>query len=144
MTSQTTKCRQAGYTMLELLIALGCMLVIGAASLALIGKSIKFANSTYNVTDAEQSLRTAHEAINRDLTSAGDGLRGIGTITAPVAFVQSYITRTPVTCNDANFPCIGIVTSDDAIPASTAVPQASPAINFQTDSDRISMLIRDT
>lgn len=130
--------------MLEMLIALGGMLVIGAASLSLIGKSIKFANSTYNVTDAEQSLRNAHEAINRDLTSAGDGLRGIGTITAPVAFVQSYITRTPVTCNDANFPCIGIVTSDDAIPASTAVPQASPATNFQTDSDRISMLIRDT
>jgi type II secretory pathway pseudopilin PulG len=144
MTSPIKKCRQAGYSMFEMLIALGCMLVIGAASLALVGKSIKFANSTYNVTDAEQSLRNAHEVINRDLTSAGDGLRGIGTITAPVAFVQSYITRTPVTCNDANFPCIGIVTSDDSIPASTAVPQANPAATFQTNSDRISMLIRDT
>jgi len=40
MTSQIINRRQAGYTMLELLIALGCMLVIGAASLALIGKSI--------------------------------------------------------------------------------------------------------
>jgi len=130
--------------MLELMITLGCMLVIGAASLALIGKSIRFANSTYNVTDAEQSLRTAHEIINRDLTSAGDGLRGIGTITGPLAFVQSYITRTPVTCNDADFPCIGIVTSDDSIPANTAIPQASPAVNFQTNSDRISMLILDT
>jgi len=130
--------------MLELFVALGCMLVVGAASLALVGNSIKFANSTYNVTDAEQSLRNAQEVINRDLTNAGDGLRGIGTITAPVAFVQSYITRTPVTCNDANFPCIGIVTSDDAIPASTAIPQASPAATFQAGSDRISMLIRDT
>lgn len=130
--------------MVELLIALGLMMVIGAASLALIGKSIKFANSTYNLTDAEQSLRNAHEVINRDLTSAGDGLRGIGTITAPVAFVQAYITRTPVTCNDANFPCIGIVTSDNAIPTGTAVPQANPATNFQASSDRISMLIRET
>jgi type II secretory pathway pseudopilin PulG len=144
MSLSITKRRQAGYTMLELLIALGCMMVIGGASLMLISKSIKFANSTYNVTDAEQSLRSAHEVINRDLTSAGDGLRGIGTITAPLAFVQSYITRTPVTCNDANFPCIGIVTSDDTIPASTAIPQASPAATFQTGSDRISMLIRDT
>ena len=129
--------------MLEVLIALGCMMVIGAASLALIGKSMKFANSTYNLTDAEQSLRNAQEVINRDLTSAGDGLRGIGTITAPVAFVQSFMTSTPVTCNDANFPCIGIVTSDDAIPSGTAIPQASPAATFQADSDRISMLIRD-
>lgn len=144
MTLSIKKRRQAGYTMLELLIALGCMLVIGGASLMLISRSIKFANSTYNVTDAEQSLRNAHEVINRDLTSAGDGLRGIGTITAPVAFVQSYVTRTPVTCNDANFPCIGIVTSDDSIPASTAIPQASPGTNFLTGSDRISMLIRDT
>src|SRR6185436_16598339 len=59
-------------------------------------------------------------------------------------FVQSYITRTPVTCNDANFPCVGVVTSDDSIPASTAIPQSNPAANFQTNSDRISMLIRDT
>jgi len=144
MSSQIKEHREAGYSMLELLIALSCMLIIGAASFALIGKSIKYANSTYNVVDAEQSLRNAHEVINRDLTSAGDGLRGIGTITAPVAFVQSYITRTPVTCNDANFPCIGIVTSDDSIPVSTSIPQASPAATFQTNSDRISMLIRDT
>src|SRR3954469_16723761 len=127
---------QAGFSMAEMLVALGCMLVIGAASLALVGSSIKFANTTYNLTDAEQSLRNAHEVINRDLTSAGDGLRGIGTITAPVGFVQSYITRTPVTCNDANFPCIGIVTSDDSIPAATAIPQSNPAINFLASSDR--------
>jgi type II secretory pathway pseudopilin PulG len=144
MTSQTKNCRQTGYSMLEMMIALAGMLIIGGASLALISKSIKYANSTYNVTDAEQSLRSAQEAINRDLTSAGDGLRGIGTITAPIAFVSSYITRTPVTCNDANFPCIGIVTSDDSIPTGTAIPGASPAANFQANSDRISMLIRDT
>src|SRR3954470_17561437 len=141
--SSQNKNRQAGFSMAEMIVALGCMLVIGAASLALVGSSVKYANSTYNLTDAEQSLRNAHEVINRDLTSAGDGLRGIGTITAPVGFVQSYITRTPVTCNDANFPCIGIVTSDDSIPAATAIPQSSPAANFQTGSDRISMLIRD-
>src|SRR4051812_11817615 len=143
MSLQINQSRQAGYSMLEMMIALGLMLIIGAASLGLISKSIKYANSTYNITDAEQSLRNAHEVINRDLTNAGDGLRGIGTITAPLTFVQSYITRTPVTCNDANFPCIGIVTSDDAVPANTAIPQASPAANFQTGSDRISMLIRD-
>jgi type II secretory pathway pseudopilin PulG len=144
MSSQHKHHREGGFSMAEMLVALGCMLVIGAASLALIGSSVKFANSTYNLVDAEQSLRNAHEVINRDLTNAGDGLRGIGTITAPLAFVQFYITRTPVTCNDANFPCVGIVTSDDSIPAATAIPQSNPAANFQANSDRISMLIRDS
>lgn len=130
--------------MIEMMVALGGMLVIGAASLALVGRSIKYANSTYNLTDAEQSLRNAHEVINRDLTSAGDGLRGIGTITAPLGFVNSYMTRTPVTCNDPAYPCIGILTSDDSIPSGIAIPQTTPAVNFLTNADRISMLIRDT
>ena len=130
--------------MIEMMVALGCMLVIGAASLALVGSSVRYANSTYNVTDAEQSLRNAHEVINRDLTSAGDGLRGIGTITAPLGFVQSYLTQTPVTCNDPAYPCLGIVTSDDSIPTGTAIPQSSPASSFLANADRISMLIRDT
>lgn len=135
---------QAGYSILELMIALGMTLVISAASFALFGSSMKFANATYHITDAEQSLRNAHEVMNRDLTTAGDGLRGIGTITAPLTFVQNFMTRTPVTCNDPNYPCIGIVTSDDNIPAGTAVPQSNPAVNFQPNSDRISMLTRDT
>jgi len=142
------KCKlhnQKGYSMVELLIALGGTIVISAASFALFGSSMKFANSTYHITEAEQSLRNAHEVMNRDLTTAGDGLRGIGTITAPLTFVNTYLTRTPVTCgSDPNYPCIGIVTSDDNIPAATTVPKASTAVNFQPNSDRISMLTRDT
>ncbi|MFN2578591.1 MAG: type II secretion system protein J [Pyrinomonadaceae bacterium] len=134
---------QAGYSMVELLIALGMTIVISAASFALFGSSMKFANTTYHITDAEQALRNAQEVMNRDLTTAGDGLRGIGTITAPLAFVQNFLTRTPVTCNDPNYPCIGIVTSDDNIPANTPIPLTNPAVNFQPNSDRISMLTRD-
>jgi|SRR5882724_289885 len=136
---------QAGYSMVELLVSLGMTIVISAASFALFGSSMKFANATFHITDAEQSLRNAHEVMNRDLTTAGDGLRGIGTITAPLTFVNTFLTRTPVTCgSDPNYPCIGIVTSDDNIPTATAVPKASVAVNFQPNSDRISMLTRDT
>jgi type II secretory pathway pseudopilin PulG len=118
---------QAGYSMVELLVSLGMTIVISAASFALFGSSMKFANATYHITDAEQSLRNAHEVMNRDLTTAGDGLRGIGTITAPLTFVNTFLTRTPVTCgNDPNYPCIGIVTSDDSIPSGTAVPRWPP------------------
>jgi Cu/Ag efflux protein CusF len=130
--------------MLEMMIALTTTLLVAAASFSLMRSSVKFANATYNVTEAEQSLRSAHEAVNRDLTTAGDGLRGIGTINAPTAFVSGYLTRTPVTCNDPAYPCVGLVTSDNSIPASTAIPQANPAANFLSGADRISMIVRDT
>jgi len=142
--SAINKMNQRGYTMLELMVAMGIMIIISAASFALFASSVKFSNATYHMTDAEEALRNAHEVMNRDLTTAGDGLRGIGTITAPLSFVQTFMTRTPVICNDANYPCIGIVTSDDSIPANTAVPLSNPAVNFQTGSDRLSMLTMDT
>lgn len=144
MPSYSETNRQSGFSMLELLISLTTMAVVAGAAFALIGSSLKFANSTYNTTDAEQGLRIANEMINRDLTSTGDGLKSIGTITAPVAFVQSFLTRTPVVCgSDPNYPCVGLLVSDDSIPANIAVPQASPAVNFLPGSDRISMLIQD-
>src|SRR2546427_8305290 len=137
--------RQDGFSMMELLVSLVTMTVIVGASLALVGSSIKFAHSAYNMTDAEQGLRTAHEMINRDLISAGDGMKGIGKITTPVAFVQNFLTRTPVlNGSDTTHGDVGLVTSDDNVPANIAVPQASPAVNFRTGSDRISMLVKDT
>jgi type II secretory pathway pseudopilin PulG len=135
---------QHGYSLIEMMIALTTTLIVAGASFALMRSSIRFANSTYNVTEAEQSLRSSHEVINRDLTLAGDGLKGIGQITAPTAFVQNYITRTPVPSNDSGYPCVGLVTSDDAIPSNTAIPQANPTANFLGNSDRISMIVRDT
>jgi Tfp pilus assembly protein PilW len=129
--------KQDGFSMMELMISLVTTLVVTGAAFALIGSSIKFSNSIYNTTEAEQSLRTAQEWINRDLTSAGDGLKSIGTFTVPTAFLSGFLTRTPVANN------LGLVTSDDGIPAGTAIPQASPAATFQASSDRISMLIKD-
>jgi len=137
------KTNEAGYSMIELMIAMGMTIVISAAAFSLFSGSMKFANSTYYTTEAEESLRTAHEIINRDLTTAGDGLRGISNPTAPTAFVQNFLTRTPVNCTDPNYPCVGIVTSDNDIPAGTAIPLSNPAVNFQTGSDRISMVTRD-
>lgn len=135
---------QAGYTLLELLIGMGVMMVIVGATMAIINGALRFSNSTFYVTDAEESLRTAHELINRDLTSAGDGLKSIGTITVPLSFASNWLTRTTVVdSSDTTHHQLGLVTSDDAIPLNTAVPSASPAANFKDNTDRISMLIQD-
>ena len=136
--------RQAGYSMVELLIGMGILIVIVGATMSLMSSSLRFSHNTFHVTDAEESLRTAHELINRDLTSAGDGLKSIGTITVPLAFASNWLTRTTVVDSvDTTHHQLGLVTSDDAIPASTAVPQASPAATFRASTDRISMLTQD-
>jgi Tfp pilus assembly protein PilV len=136
--------RQAGFSMIELMISLATMTIITGAAFALIGSSIKFSNATYHMTDTEQGLRTAHEVINRDLTTAGDGLKGIGTIKVPKAFVQTYLTQTPVVIStDPNYVNMALVTSDDAVPANTAVPQTSPAVNVLTNTDRLTILTQD-
>lgn len=133
-----------GFSMIELMISLATMTIITGAAFALIGSSIKFSNATYNTTDSEQGLRTAHEVINRDLTTAGDGLRGIGLIQVPKGFVQNYLTLTPVLePPTSNYVNLAVVNSDDNIPANNAVPQASPAANLLTGCDRITMLTVD-
>lgn len=137
--------RQDGFSMIELMISMATMTIITGAAFALIGSSIKFASATYNITDSEQGLRTAHEIINRDLTTGGDGLRGIGTIQVPKAFVESYLTKTPIV--DPSTPTyvnLALVTSDDAVPANTAVPQASPAATILERTDRLTLLTTDT
>jgi prepilin-type N-terminal cleavage/methylation domain-containing protein len=137
--------RHDGFSMMELLISMAVMTIVIGAVFALIGSSLKFSSATYHTTDAEQSLRTAHEMINRDLTTAGDGLRGIGTIQVPKTFVQNYLTQTPVVePPTSDYVNLALVTSDDNSPASIAVPQASPAATLLTGNDRITMLAQDT
>src|SRR5438105_3724234 len=134
---------QAGFSMMELLISMATMTVITGAAFALIGSSIRFTNSTFHMTDAEQTLRTAHEVINRDLTTAGDGLKGIGTIKVPTAFVANYLTLTPDP-SDPNYVNLALVVSDDSVPSTTAVLQSNPARNVLGASDRMTMLSQDS
>jgi type II secretory pathway component PulJ len=137
--------RHDGFSLMELVVSMGVMTIVIGAVFALIGSSLKFSSATYHSTDSEQSLRTAHEVINRDLTTAGDGLRGIGTIQVPKAFVQNYLTQTPVLDTPtSNYVNLAIVTSDDNSLASVAIPQASPAANLLPGNDRITMLAQDT
>lgn len=138
--------RQDGFSMIELMISLTTMTIITGAAFALIGSSLKFSSATYNTTDTEQGIRTAHEVINRDLTTAGDGLRGIGTIQVPKAFVQTYLTQTPVVdSNNPNYVNLALVNSDDNVPGSTAVPQPSPSpsSNVLDLTDRLTLLTQD-
>ena len=133
--------RQAGFSMMELMISMTIMTIVTGCAFALIGGSIKFTNATFHLTDAEQTLRTAHEVINRDLTTAGNGLKGVGNIWVPKAFVANYLTLIADSSDPNN---LALVVSDDSVPGTTAVAQSNPARNVLDLSDRITMLSQDT
>ena len=105
---------------------------------------MKVASTTYEMTDAQQNMRTAQEFINRDLMNAGDGLESISNIRVPLAFVNSYITLSPVTTPATpGIINLGIFTSDNNVPAGTAVTGAVPAATVRANTDRQTILEMD-
>jgi prepilin-type N-terminal cleavage/methylation domain-containing protein len=135
---------QAGFSMIELIVALTVMLMVVGAVFSLARDSMKVAATTYEMTDAQQNMRTAQEFINRDLMNAGDGLESISYIRVPQSFVTSYVTLNPVT--DPATPGIinlGIFTTDNNVPANTAVTGTVPAMIIRTASDRQTIMEQD-
>lgn len=129
MQRKLTKHNQAGFSLIEMMIAVTVMVLVTSAVVSLMKSSMIISTANYELTDAQQSLRTSQEYINRDLMNAGDGLKTISKIYVPNAFVTSYITLNPIA--DAGLPAnvrnLGILTSDNQVPAGTAVVGANPA-----------------
>ncbi|MCU1265765.1 MAG: hypothetical protein JWM21_2083 [Acidobacteria bacterium] len=135
---------QGGFSIIEFIVAMTVMLIVIGGIFALVRDSMKVALTTYEMTDAQQNLRTAQEFINRDLMNSGDGLESISNIRTPQAFVTNYITLNPVT--DPSTPGIinlGIFTTDNNVPANTAITGAVPVTTIRTGTDRQTILEQD-
>src|SRR5882762_8436987 len=137
-------CNQQGYSILELIIGMAVMLIISSAVVTLLKSAMTIATTSYEVTEAQESLRTAQEYINRDLMNAGDGLKSINTLRVPSGFVTSYLTLAPIIDPLDNMPAgiinLGILTTDNNVPGTTAVTGASPAANVRNNTDRQTIL----
>jgi prepilin-type N-terminal cleavage/methylation domain-containing protein len=120
---------QQGFSLIEMMIAIGVMVIITSGVVTLMKSSMNISTANYELTDAQQNLRTAQEYINRDLMNAGDGLKGMSEIRVPTGFVTSYLTLTAL--DDAALPTgsksLPILTSDNQVPAGTTVPGANPS-----------------
>jgi prepilin-type N-terminal cleavage/methylation domain-containing protein len=139
-----TRRRQAGFSLIELLIAVSVMVIVLAAITASLKGSFQISATSYELTDAQQGLRAAHEYINRDLITAGDGLNGINNIRVPVGFVQAYLTQSPVLDgSDPGYMELSLVTSDDNVPVGTPVPGTNPPTTVLGGTDRITILQTD-
>ncbi len=129
MQRKRTNRNQAGFSLIEMMIAITVMVLVSSAVVSLMKSSMVISTANYELTDAQQSLRTAQEFINRDLMNAGDGLKGVSMIYVPTVFTSNYITLSPIV--DTGLPAgvlnLGILTTDNEVPAGTAVVGASPA-----------------
>ena len=142
----STRPNQEGFSIIEMMIAVGVMVIVTAAVCSLMRDSIRVSKTTYELTDAQENLRTSQEYVNRDLMNAGDGLKSISMIRVPQAFVTNYLTLNPIT--DAGLPAgvinLGILTSDNNVPGTTVVQAASPAATIRNNTDRQTILEMDT
>ncbi len=144
-----TKCHaQAGFSLMELLIAMSIMLVLMGVVFTFARDSMRIGVVAMEMTEAQESARTAHEYISRDLITAGDGLNGINTIRVPVNFARNFLTINPVTDplspGNVNLP---IITSDNDVAVNTPVPAVNPVVMLRTTptrTDRLTILRSDS
>ncbi|MGB9179744.1 MAG: type II secretion system protein [Pyrinomonadaceae bacterium] len=154
MNQVTRKNSQSGFSLLELLIVVAVMAVVTGAVVAMMKDGMKVSSTTFELVNAQESLRTAHEYINRDVTQTGDGLKNVSPILIPRLFVTTYLTRNAflnTLSTNANVVDMGLVTSDNDVPSGTAVAGSNPAVNVYTDTrtspatptDRVTILAND-
>ena len=133
---------EAGFSLVELIIAVGVMVVVTAAVSTLMRDTMKVSTAAFEITDSQENLRIAQEYINRDLMNAGDGLKSLSTIRVPQNFVTNYLSLNPVI--DEEMPAgtinLGILTSDNQVPGTTNVTGSSPATTILDTSDRQTIL----
>src|SRR6266850_1583039 len=132
-----------------MLIAITVMLVITIAIISLMRSSMQVATATYELTEAQESFRTAQEYISRDLMNAGDGLKSVTYIPVTTNFVTNYLTLTPVPDGTmaAGVTNLGILTTDNNVPGGTVaipptpLPVPAPGVqNIRASSDRQTIL----
>ncbi len=138
---------QSGFSLFELMVVMGVMLIVTGATMGLMRNSVKVSNVTYELSNAQQNLRTAHEQLNRDLVTAGDGLLGINNIRVPRSFVLSYLSQSLISdCTTTVCP-LTVVTSDNDVPVDTTVPGFTPTVKVLGSStkktDRLTILQMD-
>jgi len=82
----------AGFTLIEYLVASGLSMVIMAATFMILGQAFKVNSSMGDVMATQQNVRVAMNTMSRDITMAGTGMPG-GGIVVPNGTNSAVLTR---------------------------------------------------
>jgi len=141
---ERARAREAGFSIIELMVALAVLLIIIVPIFALLRDALRTNTTAFEMADAQQNMRTAQEYITRDLIVAGDGLKTINNIMLPENFVRQYLVRntsllarSPVNRSNSPSVVIPIITPDSASSSPT-----NP-VGLLPGTDRITILSID-
>lgn len=128
----------AGFTLIEVLVAVTVMLVILAATLSTLTDAIHATEGVTLMADTQENLRASMNYIVRDMVQAGEGLPQTG-ITIPNSGTTSAVNR-PGPSGIGTFP-----TSWTALPLISPGSQLGPTTNATgaTQTDLISVVYAD-
>jgi prepilin-type N-terminal cleavage/methylation domain-containing protein len=132
---------QAGFTLLELLIAMGVMLVVLAGTTQVMTDAVKGSSNARQMLDMNAQLRATMDLIQRDLLQVGQGLPTGRRIGIPNGSGAQAIRRPGP---DASGACPGVspFPADDSLPAVHVGPGLGPEVNGQC-TDVVTVLAAD-
>lgn len=105
--SQTPKRRQAGFTLIEMLIAVVISLVVVGAMVGLMANSLAAGSQTIKMSQLQQEMRTAMQLMSRDVRRASYNAWALQCFSNPDCSTDGSLAATPglpgeITLNDAN------------------------------------------
>lgn len=118
MKQNLKKKKEAGFSLMELLIVMVIMLVILTAVFSLLRGTIITSHTNYEMTAATQGLRNAQEFISRDILTLGDGAKGLSNIWLPTQFVNGYLTvrhASEIDPRGSGYVAVGAVISEHLV-----------------------------
>jgi prepilin-type N-terminal cleavage/methylation domain-containing protein len=142
MTNTSTNIRRvsgsAGYTLVELLVSMGIMSLVMAATMTTVSNAVKANDTVLQMSGMNNSLRVAMDIITRDLLQVGSGLPKSHLISVP-----SGGPATPFRIPGPPGSTFTSVAGDPDINAVIPGPGLGPVINGQA-TDTITILTADT
>jgi prepilin-type N-terminal cleavage/methylation domain-containing protein len=127
--------KQAGFTLIEMLVAMAILLVVVAASLSMFTDGLRANQASAQLANMNQNLRAGMNLMVRDLLQAGQGIP-IGGIPFPTGNGTTPINR-PSPAGPLTFPL-----NYTALPAVTPGPDFGPNL-LGVQTDMISILYMD-
>jgi prepilin-type N-terminal cleavage/methylation domain-containing protein len=118
----------AGFTLPELMISMGIMLVILAGTFAAMSSAMKAEQTATSITNVNGNLRSAMDLMTRDLLQVGQGMPVGRVIGIPNGGAATAITRPGPVATGA-CPGVTTFTIQPNLPAVNVGPGFGPAIN---------------
>jgi prepilin-type N-terminal cleavage/methylation domain-containing protein len=134
--------RARGFTLVELLVALGVFAVISAAALRLVAAHVPLVSSQQNQTGLNMAMRNAVAQMQIDVVNAGTGYyQGVNIPTWPVG-VSITNSAPGADCYNAAtftygagcFDTLNIIATDEATGPATPSPASGTCINTTTSN----------